>query len=89
MVGKPKHASKIKNARAALSDLIIIHLKFASHKVEMNLVDARYTFYDKLANLGGTIGIAEQLTGASFLTLIHLVVLIVKAFFRWISRNEK
>ena len=34
-------------------------------------------------------GIAEQLTGASFLTLIHLIVLIFKGFFKWISRFEK
>ena len=55
-IGKPKVESKKNNARTGLTNLIIVHLRFATPKVEMNILDARYTFYDKLANLGGTIG---------------------------------
>lgn len=68
-----------------LEDHIVVHLNFASSKVEMNILDARYSFYDKFSKLGGTLGICGQITGASFLTLVHLVVLIMKAIFKLCS----
>ena len=71
-----------------LADHIIVHVKFASPEVEWNTLDARYTFYDQISNLGGTIGLSEQITGASFLTLIHMVVLFIKAIVRYISSNK-
>ena len=74
---------KIKDANTLLADHIIVHVNFASAKVEINELDARYSIYTKLSNLGGTIGLCEQLTGASFLTLIHLMVLTCKFIFRW------
>ena len=74
---------KIKDAKRLLNDHIIVHVNFASAKVEINELDARYSIYTKLSNLGGTIGLCEQLTGASFLTLIHLMVLTCKFIFRW------
>ena len=82
--GKPK----ITQAARLLADHIIVHVHFASAKVEINELDARYNIYTKLSNLGGTIGLCEQLTGASFLTLIHLMVLTFKFIFRW-SRNQE
>ena len=78
---------KFDHARQLLKDHIMVHVSFASPKVEFNVLDARYTFYDKLANLGGTIGISEQITGASFLTLIHLLVLALKAIFKFLQPN--
>ena len=80
--------SKKGNYDKRFDQMIIVHENFASQKVEMNVIDTRYTFSDRLGNLGGTIGIGEQVTGASFLTLIHLVVLVFKAIFRWCSQNE-
>lgn len=71
-----------------MKQMIIVHVSFASQRVEMNFMDTRYTLSDRLGNLGGTIGIGEQVTGASFLTLIHLVVLLFKAIFRWCSQYE-
>ena len=79
---------KFKHATRLLKDHILVHVSFAAPKVEFNVLDARYTFYDKLANLGGTIGISEQVTGASFLTLVHLVVLALKATFKYLSPNN-
>ena len=73
---------KIKAAATLLTDHTIVHINFESPKVEFNVLDARYTLYDKISNLGGTIGLCEQVTGASFLTLIHLVVLIFKSIFK-------
>ena len=90
MEGKEKTSikSKKKNFKNRLDQMIIVHVNFASQKVEMNVVNTRYTLSDRLGNLGGTIGIGEQVTGASFLTLIHLVVLIFKAIFSWCFKYE-
>ena len=57
----------------------IVHVNFASSSVEMNKLDARYSVYTKIANLGGSLGLYVQITGASVLTMLHLVVLIAKA----------
>ena len=70
-------------ADTSFNDLIIVHVNFDTPEVELNVLDLRYSFYDKLASLGGTIGLTEQITGASFLTLIHLIVLIIKAIFNY------
>ena len=91
MEGKEKSSikSKKKDFEKRLDQMIIVHMNFASQKVEMNVIGTRYTFSDRLGNLGGTIGIGEQVTGASFLTLIHLVVLIFKAIFSWCFKYER
>ena len=90
MEGKEKSSikSRRKKFENRLDQMIIVHVNFASQKVEMNIIEPRYTFSDRLGNLGGTIGIGEQVTGASFLTLIHLVILVFKAIFRWCSQYE-
>ena len=91
MEGKEKTSikSKIGSTGKRMAQMIIVHVSFASQKVEMNVVNTRYTLSDRLGNLGGTIGIGEQVTGASFLTLIHLVVLIFKAIFSWCFKYER
>ena len=90
MEGKEKSSmiSKKGAFAARLGEMIVVHVNFASQKVENTFIDARYTFSDKLGKLGGTIGIGEQVTGASFLTLVHLAVLLFKAIFRWCSQYE-
>ena len=70
---------KFKYATKLLADHIIVHINFASSSVEMNKLDARYSVYTKIANLGGSLGLYVQITGASILTMLHLVVLIAKA----------
>ena len=62
-----------------ITDHIIVHINFASAKIDVNELDARYTFYDRLAKLGGALGLCGQMTGASLLTMIHLLVLIIRA----------
>ena len=61
-----------------IKSLIIVHIKFESNVVHMDQLDVKYTTLDRIANLGGTIGVAEQLSGASLLTLIHLFILITR-----------
>ena len=70
-----------KYARNNLLDLIIVHINFDAPEVEIHELDVKYNIYDKIATFGGTIGLCEQITGASILTLIHLIVLIIKAIF--------
>lgn len=74
-----KHQKKY--ARKNVGNLIILHIDFDAPEVEMNVMDLRYSLYDRIASLGGTIGLCEQITGASFLTIIHLIVLVTKAIF--------
>ena len=80
--------SKIK-ADKFLADHIIVHVNFASPEVEWNILDARYSFYDQVSNLGGTIGLCEQITGASLLTVIHLMVLLIKSVVRYFSSKSQ
>ena len=72
---------KIKYAKEHLGDHIIVHLSFPFDHVTKNTLDARYSIYTMIANLGGTLGLYVQITGASILTIIHLLVLMVKALF--------
>ena len=72
-----------------MADHIIVHVNFASPEVEWNILDARYSFYDQISNLGGTIGLCEQITGASLLTVIHLMVLLIKSVVRHFSGKSQ
>ena len=65
-----------------LTDHIVVHIIFTSGEMEMDVLDVRYTFYDRLSKFGGTLGLCSQITGASFLTMIHLFVLFIKAIWR-------
>ena len=90
MEGKEKTSMKEKksSSKKRLGQMIIVHVSFASQKVEMNVMDTRYTFSDRLGKLGGTMGLGAQITGATFFAMIHLVVLFCKAIFRWCSQYE-
>ena len=86
--GKPniyEGTEKQLRARGFLQDHVVVHVSFASSEVKMNVLDARYTFYDKIAKLGGTLGLCAQLTGGTVLTIIHLIVLIVKVCAKYCS----
>ena len=79
--GNKKKEFKKQTARKFLADHIVVHVNFATSKVEMNILDARWTLMDRIAKLGGTLGLCAQITGGTFLTMIHLLVLIIKACF--------
>ena len=90
MDGKPKSSIRAKKIRANsfLREHIVVHIDFASSKVEMNILDARWTFMDRIAKLGGTLGLCAQITGGTLLTMIHLFVLIIKACLKYWSRHQ-
>ena len=83
--GRPKRSimSKKRRANSFLREHIVVHIDFASSKVEMNVLDARWSFMDRIAKLGGTLGMCTQITGGTLLTIIHLLVLIIKACFNY------
>ena len=67
-------------------DLIVIHLKFK--QPEVNIISPKYTIYDMIGNFGGQFGLFEQVTGASFLGLINIVILIFKLVISVPRRNR-
>ena len=62
-----------------LDNAIIVHLRFQTPEIEY--IDVKYTFMDKLAIFGGNFGIFETITGWSFLGMVNLLILIIKSFF--------
>ena len=67
-------------------DLIVVHLKFK--KPEVNIISPKYTIFDMIGNFGGQFGLFEQVTGASFLGLINIVILIFKLIISVPRRNR-
>ena len=63
-------------------DIIIVHLRFMQPNID--LINPKYTGQDRFANFGGKFGIFAQLTGASFLGLVNLCILIIKLFITFI-----
>ena len=61
-----------------LKDHIIIHLRFM--KPEIDLIDVKYTFLDKIANFGGNFGIFAEMTGFSFLGILNFCIILFKLF---------
>ena len=57
-------------------DLIVVHLKF--QQPEVNIISAKYSIFDMIGNFGGQFGLFEQITGASFLGIINLLVILLK-----------
>ncbi len=76
-------------ADSRLESIVVVHVRYLSPKFELTMLDARLTYYDKMASLGGMFGILTQLTGFSMLNMIHLVVLIVKALYALCSPEFK
>ena len=80
--------TKKQKAQGLLRDHIVVHIDFASSKVETNVLDARWTFMDRIANLGGTLGLCANITGGTILTMIHLLVLIIKVCFNCCFKHQ-
>ena len=69
---KVPHSSKA-------SDLVIIHWRIL--KPQINVVDAKYTFLDKIASFGGKFGIFAQITGCSLLGMMNFLIVLFKLTF--------
>ena len=57
---------------------IVVHLRFK--KPEVNIISPKYSTFDMIGNFGGQFGLFEQVTGASFLGIINLIVIFIKLF---------
>ena len=68
-------------AHRLMENSIIIHLQFM--KPEIDFIDVKYTFMDKLATFGGNFGIFEMVTGWSLFGILNLILLIFKCLFRF------
>ena len=66
-------------AGQSYEELIIVHLQFK--QPEINIISPKYSFFDMIGNFGGQFGLFEQVTGASFLGIINLVILLLKWIF--------
>ena len=83
---------KIKHKRTKISNInknmIIVHLKYQSSKVDMTVIDTRYTLSDKIAKFGGTFGIWAELTGFSLLGIINVIIIIFKMLYKSIKKKD-
>lgn len=66
-------------ATQRFGDVVVVHFEFVSPEYEVLVTDARVTWMEKMADLGGTLGLLTQFTGCSLLTLIQLLLLLAKA----------
>ena len=66
-------------------ELIVVHLQFK--QPEINIISPKYSFFDMIGNFGGQFGLFEQVTGASFLGIINLVILLLKWIFSCNKHN--
>ena len=74
-----------------LEDMIVVHLRFLSPDV--NSVELTYSTWDKFANFGGNFGIFAEITGFSFLGLLHIIILsfklvVMKAYSKYKQRRS-
>ena len=83
IIARPKGGSQYQRAKI-YKNATIVHLKFM--KPELELVDVKYTFMDKISNFGGKFGIFAQLTGWSLIGIINLCIVLLKCPF--ITRNQ-
>ena len=68
-------------------DLVIIHFRIL--EPEINVIDAKYSIDDKIANFGGNFGIFAEITGCSFLGMLNFLILLFKLFFSSRSQNQE
>ena len=61
------------------NDLVIVHYRIL--EPEIKVVDAKFSFQDKIANFGGKFGVFAQVTGCSFLGIINFLILCYKLIF--------
>ena len=55
---------------------IVVHLEFK--EPEIQIMSLKYSFFDMVGNFGGQFGLFEQVTGASFLGIINLIIILIK-----------
>ena len=55
---------------------IVVHLNFKEPKVM--IISPKYSVFDMIGNFGGQFGLFEQITGASFLGILNLIILLIK-----------
>ena len=67
-----------KQAEHMNKNMIIVHLEFPSSKVDMTILESRFTWSDQIATFGGIFGIWAELTGFSFLGIINLFFIVIK-----------
>ena len=72
----------LKMSHTFFNNTIIVRLRYKSSGIEFTKLDVRTTATDKIANFGGTFGIWAELTGASLLGLINLLIISFKLLFR-------
>ena len=58
------------------NDMVIVHLTFL--KPEVDVIDVRYSWLDKFANIGGNYGIFAEITGCSLLIILNVLILFFK-----------
>ena len=61
-----------------MKNSIVLRVVYESSMLNVETLDARTTFSDKIANLGVTYGIWAELTGCSLLGLIYMLIIIFK-----------
>ena len=76
--GKLLIGKRFKRMQSLMRNIVIVRIVYSSSVIDMDILDARSTFSDKIAKFGGTYGIWSQLTGCSFLGLIHLLIILIK-----------
>ena len=81
-----------KQAEVLAKNIIIVHMKFPSSKVDMTILESRYALSDQIANIGGIFGVWAELTGFSFLGIINVFLIVLKVMLgilkRWVFKLE-
>ena len=81
-----------KQAEVLAKNIIIVHMKFSSSKVDMTILESRYALSDQIANIGGIFGVWAELTGFSFLGIINVFLIVLKVMLgilkRWVFKLE-
>ena len=81
-----------KQAEILAKNIIIVHMKFPSSKVDMTILESRYALSDQIANIGGIFGVWVELTGFSFLGIINVFLIVLKVMLgilkRWVFQLE-
>ena len=75
--------------RRANQHMIKVNVIYQSSKVDMTVLDSRYTLSDKIGNFGGTFGIWVELTGFPLLGIINMCLLVLKMLCKMIRYPKK
>lgn len=73
------HNFDVRYPELKYDDLIVVHLSF--RQPEVNVISPKYSIFDMIGNFGGQFGLFEQITGASFLGIINLLIISIKLCF--------